>query len=346
MSCNPTKRDKKARKKEGDKDSVQLPFVSICTPTFNRRPFFPMIIECFRHQTYPKERLEWIILDDGSDKIGDLVDQIPQVQYFPFDEKMTLGKKRNLMHEKSRGDFIVYMDDDDYYPPERVSHAVETLLKNPQALCAGSSEMHIFFKHIMQMYTFGPYGPNHATAATFAFPRRLLDLTRYQEEACLAEEKHFLKNYTIPFVQLDSLKTILVFSHIHNTFDKKTLLDAQNPFMHLSPLKVRDVIVSESIANFFLETIDTALCDYDFGKIENKPDVLRQIQTMTRQREDVVNQRTQQLRAMPQADLIAMFETQLAHQAQQIQQLQTQNQYLETKIKEIIQKSIQERRDK
>lgn len=33
------------------------------------------------------------------------------------------------MHEKSKGDILVYMDDDDYYPPERVSHAVETLLK-------------------------------------------------------------------------------------------------------------------------------------------------------------------------------------------------------------------------
>ena len=32
--------------------------------------------------------------------------------------KMTLGKKRNLMHEKSKGDIIVYMDDDDYYPPD------------------------------------------------------------------------------------------------------------------------------------------------------------------------------------------------------------------------------------
>ena len=75
------------------------------------------------------------------------------------------------------------------------------------------------------MYAFGPYGANHSTAATFAFKRELLSQTSYEETASLAEEKHFLKNYTIPFVQLESLKTILVFSHIHNSLDKKTLLE-------------------------------------------------------------------------------------------------------------------------
>ena len=58
-----------------------LPFVSICTPTFNRRPFIPFMIKCFEHQTYPKDRIEWIIIDDGTDPIEDLVKDIPQVKY-------------------------------------------------------------------------------------------------------------------------------------------------------------------------------------------------------------------------------------------------------------------------
>ena len=125
------------------------------------------------------------------------------------------------MHEKSCGDIIVYMDDDDYYPPERVSHAVNMLLSHPSALCAGASEIYIWFKHIQKMYQFGPYGPNHATAGTFAFKRELLNDHAYEEHAALAEEKAFLKNYTVPFVHLEPKKVILVFSHIHNTFDKK-----------------------------------------------------------------------------------------------------------------------------
>ena len=80
------------------KTKNEMPFVSICTPTFNRRPFIPSMIKCFNHQTYPKDRMEWIIIDDGTDKIEDLISDIPNVKYYKYDEKMPLGKKRNLMH--------------------------------------------------------------------------------------------------------------------------------------------------------------------------------------------------------------------------------------------------------
>ena len=120
-------------------DKSELPFVSICTPTFNRRPFIRNLIKCVDNQTYPKERMEWVIIDDGTDAIEDMVSQHPLVSYFKFNKKMSLGRKRNVMHKKTRGSIIVYMDDDDYYPPERVSHAVEMLTNNPSALCAGSS---------------------------------------------------------------------------------------------------------------------------------------------------------------------------------------------------------------
>ena len=147
------------------------PLVSVCTPTFNRRPFIPTMFECFNNQTYPKDRIEWIIVDDGTDRIKDLVESsgISQIKYFELPKKVSLGEKRNYMHSKATGTIIVYMDDDDYYPPERISHAVEKLMDNKQALCAGASEIYIYFKHIQKMIQFGPYGPNHATAGTFAF---------------------------------------------------------------------------------------------------------------------------------------------------------------------------------
>ena len=161
--------NKLARLKSGDKSSRKYPMVSVCTPTFNRRPFFEGTIKCFNHQRYPKNKIEWIIIDDGTDPIEDLVKDIPQVKYYKYDKKMSLGTKRNLMHTKCSGDIIVYMDDDDYYPPERISHAVEMLQQHPSAMCAGSSEIYIYFKHIETMYQFGPYNQRHATAGTFAF---------------------------------------------------------------------------------------------------------------------------------------------------------------------------------
>jgi len=270
------------------------PFVSVCTPTFNRRPFIPIMFECFRNQTYPKDRMEWIIVDDGTDKIKDLVDaaKIPQIRYFQPAKRMNLGEKRNYMHKQAKGSIIVYMDDDDYYPTERVSHAVERLMENKDALCAGSSEMYIYFKHIHKMIQCGPYGPNHATAGTFAFRAALLDETKYEDHAALAEERAFLKGYTIPFVQLDPMKTILVFSHVHNTFDKKKLLENPHPdYLKESPKTVDMFIQGEKeahIKRFFMEDIDSLLDAYEPGEPKMKPEVLEQTKQIEEERRKMI----------------------------------------------------------
>lgn len=270
-----------------------LPFVSVCTPTFNRRPFIPYIIKCFNNQTYPSDRMEWIIIDDGTDLIEDLVINHPNVRYFKYDTKMKLGKKRNLMHEKSIGDILVYMDDDDYYPPTRVQHAVDMLTNHKDALCAGSSEIYIYYKHIQKMYQFGPYHKTHATAGTFAFKRELLEQTSYNEEACIAEEKDFLKDYTIPFVQLDPIHTILVFSHIHNTFDKRKLLEDtyRNPFTKISDKTVELFVKEDDIKEFFMTKIDYLLKDYQPGRAEMKPDVLKEMEKIDVKRKELIETR-------------------------------------------------------
>jgi len=261
------------------------PFVSVCTPTFNRRPFINAMIACFNNQDYPQDRMEWIIIDDGTDPIEDIVASHPRVKYFKYDTKMTLGKKRNLLHEKSRGEILVYMDDDDYYPPQRVSHAVHMLVTHPEALCAGSSEIYIYFKHIGQMKKFGPYGPNHATAGTFAFKRKLLKNNRYNDDACLAEERAFLKDYTVPFVQLDPMKVILVFSHEHNTFDKRKLLVNANPdVVRDSPKKVMDFIKDHSLRRFYMVELEKLLENYAPGRPEMKPDVIAQTIQLEKER--------------------------------------------------------------
>ena len=85
----------------GKKKNRDLPLVSVCTPTFNRRPFIQNMFECFRNQDYPKSKIEWIIVDDGTDKIHDLVKaaNIPQIKYYEVNNKMPLGAKRNFMHQ-------------------------------------------------------------------------------------------------------------------------------------------------------------------------------------------------------------------------------------------------------
>lgn len=280
------------------------PLVSVCTPTFNRRPFIENMFNCFRNQDYPKDRIEWIIVDDGTDKIKDLIvaSNIPQIRYFEIEQKMLLGEKRNYMHKHVRGSIIVYMDDDDYYPPDRISHSVERLLSNPDALCAGSSEIYVYFKGMNKMIQCGPYGPNHATAGTFAFKTKLLEQTKYEDSAALAEERAFLKDYTIPFVQLDPLKSILVFSHEHNTFDKRKMFDQKQDekFFKESPKTVDTFIrhkYEDKIKKFFMEDIDALLDKYEPGKPHMKPDVLKQMAEIEAKREQMIKEYQQQMYA-------------------------------------------------
>lgn len=321
------------------------PFVSICTPTFNRRPFIPTMFQCFLNQTYPKDRMEWIIVDDGTDSIKDLIEAsgIPQIRYFREERKMALGEKRNYMHKYVKGTIIVYMDDDDYYPPERVSHAVDKLTQNREAMCAGSSEIYVYFKHIQKMYQSGPFSPTHATAGTFAFRTTMLKDCAYEDHAALAEERVFLKNYTVPFVQLDPLKTILVFSHEHNTFDKRKLLE--NPhldFLKESP-KTVDMFIRQSkeasIKNFFMNDIDALLKDYEPGEPKMKPDVLEQIKQIDAERQKqmqqgagggqlVINEEGKPPRPISNDQIIAIMNQQI----QQIKFLTERNQFLESVV--------------
>jgi glycosyltransferase involved in cell wall biosynthesis len=309
----------------GKNNKKKQPLVSICTPTFNRRPFLETAIQCFCNQTYPRDRMEWIIVDDGTDSVEDVFKSanIPQVKYFRLDKKMTLGAKRNYTHSKCSGSIIVYMDDDDYYPPERVSHAVETLQKNPNALCAGSSEIYVYFKHLPKMYQGGPYGPNHATAGTFAFRKELLNQTKYNENASLAEEKEFLKNYTVPFVQLDPLKTILVFSHIQNTFDKRKLLENPNQMFKPSDKTIEMFIkhsYEKNIQDFFLKDIDKKLEKYKHGDPIMKPDVLKQIKELEAEREKMRKNMGQIMLQQPGKDPRPMTSQELVQLIQKQQQ--------------------------
>ena len=95
-----------------------LPFVSIVTPTYNRRRFIPSLIKMIQQQTYPRDRMEWLIYDDGQEAIGDLIDaakaDLPVTRYFFSEDKLTLGEKRNKLNEAAQGEIIVAMDDDDF----------------------------------------------------------------------------------------------------------------------------------------------------------------------------------------------------------------------------------------
>ena len=233
--------------------SSEQPPVSIVTPTYNRRDFIPWAIECVRTQTYPKERIEWLIYDDGSDKIMDLLQPFVKelnIRYFSSDEKLTIGVKRNKLHEEAKGDIIVVMDDDDFYFPQRISHAVTKLLACKADL-VGSTRNTLFFSDDKSIWEVGPYANNHATFGTMAFTKKLTLTTKCDENVTFAEEVGFTKQYSIPIAQLDPLKTMLVICHSKNTFNKNKLRQEMSPNVKKTKMKIQSFIKSKLQRDFY-----------------------------------------------------------------------------------------------
>lgn len=120
---------------------ISEPLVTCIMPTHNRRSFVPQAIRCFLRQDY--SNLELLIVDDGIESIADLVPTSDRIRYVRFDQKLTIGAKRNLACEKARGEFIVHWDDDDWYPSWRVRAQMRAMLDRGADLC-GSSRVAYF----------------------------------------------------------------------------------------------------------------------------------------------------------------------------------------------------------
>lgn len=238
-------------KQDKVKGLTTFPFVSVITPTYNRKRFIPHLIQCFKSQTYPKEHMEWIILDDGSDPVKDLFTGIPNVRYIYNSEKQNIGVKRNILNREAKGDIIVAMDDDDYYPPERVYTVVNAFKHLPKIELTGSSEIYMYYTDIQKIYKLGPYNANHATNGTMGWRKSYAEKHKYDETVTHAEERSFLDDYVHPMYQLDPFKTMLVMSHSENTFDKKKMRDGTNPLVNETSMKIRDFIKDKSLREFY-----------------------------------------------------------------------------------------------
>jgi hypothetical protein len=100
--------------------------VSCLMPTFNRRSYVAHAVQCFLEQDFPDREL--VIVDDGTDRIEDLVPRDERVVYMGLNSRRSIGAKRNLAMELASGDYLMCWDDDDWSGPGRISYQVAPLL--------------------------------------------------------------------------------------------------------------------------------------------------------------------------------------------------------------------------
>jgi glycosyltransferase involved in cell wall biosynthesis len=218
----------------------------------------------FDYQTYPKDKRELIILDDSPESNQDIIDQYKKnnnIRYIHSPEKLALGKKRNMLNSLVKGEYIMCMDDDDYYPPEKITYTIARM-RAKKAVISGSSEMYLYFTKQDKIYRFERLGQTHATNGTFTYHKSFLKEHKYEDTAMMAEEKYFLNNYKDPILQIEPLKSIICIAHDKNTFDKNRIVDKLTPLN----IKMKDVVKDKKIMNFYKTLSQTVS---DAGSIQN-----------------------------------------------------------------------------
>jgi hypothetical protein len=129
-------------------------------------------------------------------------------------------------------DFIVFWDDDDYYPPQRIRTGVEALCKNPKAEIATSSMMYVLLTQENCLMSVGPYAESHGTAATYTIRRAYAETHRFDATKTFGEEASFTRGWKAQMIQLPAEDVIVVMGHKWNTVSKSDMF--WNPETYLA----------------------------------------------------------------------------------------------------------------
>ena len=197
------------------------PLVSCIMPTFNRRAFAGKAIEYFLRQDYPNREL--IILDDGSDAIGDLVPTDPRIRYMRLDKKYTIGSKRNFACQEAAGEIIVHWDDDDWMAPNRIRYQVENLSKEQADIC-GLDNLYFFDPSAEKawQYVYPKTARQWLAGGTLCYQKSSWKTNPFPEIK-VGEDTRFVWNFRSKrILALDDNRFYAALVHAGNTSPKRT----------------------------------------------------------------------------------------------------------------------------
>jgi glycosyltransferase involved in cell wall biosynthesis len=116
-----------------------VPTVSVIIPTFNRKDSLQRTLDSIGYQTFPVDRFEVIVVDDGSTDDSQTVAS----QQFPFTLRYERQKNqgataaRNLGATISESEILVFIDDDVTISPQTLEALAETCCQKTNAIVVG-----------------------------------------------------------------------------------------------------------------------------------------------------------------------------------------------------------------
>jgi glycosyltransferase involved in cell wall biosynthesis len=113
--------------------------ISVIIPTFNRFEFLLPAVDSVLSQTY--RDYELIVIDDGStDETGKGLKPYEKQLRYLYQENRGVSAARNRGLQAARGDWIAFLDSDDWWLPKKLENQVRFISEHPQAAVCQTDE--------------------------------------------------------------------------------------------------------------------------------------------------------------------------------------------------------------
>lgn len=208
-----------------------LPEISLCMITYNRRKFMKLFNLNYNNMLYPKDKLEIIIVDDGSEEIEDLLPKEDNIKYYKLKERKSIGYKRNECVKYSTKDIIAFMDDDDYYPANSLITRVGHLIKSNKQ-CVFSSSIGCFdiykYSSIINVSPLNLPLEKKVSEATLTFKKVFWLNGKFNKDDMGHEGEQFVKDRLHLCKEISWEGIIVSLLHTYNTSNKHIEIKEQN----------------------------------------------------------------------------------------------------------------------
>ena len=105
-----------------------MPLVSVIVPCYNHGRYLPEAFESIRRQKYPA--IEVILVDDGStDSTREMAEACPGIKYI-YQHNQGLSAARNTGIAHSRGEFLLFLDADDWLLEDAIAVNAAHLMRD------------------------------------------------------------------------------------------------------------------------------------------------------------------------------------------------------------------------
>lgn len=113
--------------------SIQVK-ISVIIPAYNAEPYIAQTIESCLRQTRPPDEI--IVVDDCStDRTGEIAETFSQrVRVIKLPKNIGVSKASNCGVEASIGDWLAFLDHDDWFFPKKLEMFQQCSLENPNAV--------------------------------------------------------------------------------------------------------------------------------------------------------------------------------------------------------------------